>query len=804
MSLSLLDIKNTWIPFNVYNRPNNLQEAQAGVSVYNKSINLYESILLATAAITTYVDLTPTFTTTTAVITPSTGGAAATITAATTLQAGVMTSTNVINLNALMALDGVAPGATNLGTFSGNIISDNTTIKNALQELEIAIETAGSPTLGDVLSSTLTITSGTNRVYGGDVTIELDPSTIDIGDLSGTIDLTQFPSGTTAGQFIIWTGSEWVITTPSLPSHNSLSGIQGGVSSERYHLGLSLYTKLTASPTNRLIGRSTAGTGEVEAITPTHSIVLSGGSLTLANDSASPGNSKFYGTDGSGVKGWYTLSNGTLTSVSGVDNDDTEWTITNPTTTPALEVNLVATGVTAGSYGTASSVGTFTVDANGRLLSANNTAIQITTSQITSFTPTVQSTIATSLVAGSGISIDDTDPSAIEISATATPYTDENAQDAVGSILLDTTDIDFTYDDATPNISATLTTTGVNSGTYGSSINVPVFTVNSKGRLTAASSTAIAIPSTAVTDFSEAVDDRVSQLLVAGSGITLNYNDVAGTLTIAAGAGSGYNIVQSMGVSMPQQPILNFNTNGFQVANDGPNTRTNVGLTSNLAQIGVISTGGFFMRDLGGAIETREIISIGNGIQIGNGNGFVGNPSVQLNLIGGFQNLQSPPGGDRIFFYDHSAGISTYLQLGASLSITGTTLDATFSGTLNDLSDVVITSPTTKNVLYYNGTNWVNYTPPYVEVVGTPSNGDEIYWDGTNWVPITEVINVQIGLTGNTVTLPSTPVAHKIPKVFFNGALLEEGSDYTRSGVTLTFIFSFLLTDKVTTIYYIL
>lgn len=43
-----------------------------------------------------------------------------------------------------------------------------------------------------------------------------------------------------------------------------------------------------------------------------------------------------------------------------------------------------------------------------------------------------------------------------------------------------------------------------------------------------------------VTDFSEAVDDRVAALLTAGTNITLTYNDGAGTLTIdAASGGSG-------------------------------------------------------------------------------------------------------------------------------------------------------------------------------------------------------------------------------------------------------------------------
>lgn len=42
-----------------------------------------------------------------------------------------------------------------------------------------------------------------------------------------------------------------------------------------------------------------------------------------------------------------------------------------------------------------------------------------------------------------------------------------------------------------------------------------------------------------VTDFSEAVDDRVASLLTAGTNVTLTYNDGAGTLTIDAAGGSG-------------------------------------------------------------------------------------------------------------------------------------------------------------------------------------------------------------------------------------------------------------------------
>ena len=43
----------------------------------------------------------------------------------------------------------------------------------------------------------------------------------------------------------------------------------------------------------------------------------------------------------------------------------------------------------------------------------------------------------------------------------------------------------------------------------------------------------------AITDFNEAVDDRVNDLIVAGSGISKTYNDASGTLTLSATGGGG-------------------------------------------------------------------------------------------------------------------------------------------------------------------------------------------------------------------------------------------------------------------------
>jgi len=97
--------------------------------------------------------------------------------------------------------------------------------------------------------------------------------------------------------------------------------------------------------------------------------------------------------------------------------------------------------------------------------------------------------------------------------------------------------------DATGATALTLATVNSNVGAFGSATQIPTFTVNAKGLTTAAANVSIAIPASQVTDFSEAVDDRVAALAVAGTNMTITYNDAAGTLTFdAAGGGAGTNL----------------------------------------------------------------------------------------------------------------------------------------------------------------------------------------------------------------------------------------------------------------------
>jgi len=177
------------------------------------------------------------------------------------------------------------------------------------------------------------------------------------------------------------------------------------------------------------------------------------------------------------------------------------------------------------------------------------------------------------LTPNTGLSISTTN-----LNCTITQYTDELAQDAVGNILTDTSSVDFEYVDATNQITATvlpsgvdhnqllnyssnqhtdhtavsiiagtglsgggtiaasrtitLTDTPVVSGTYGSATQTPTINVDNQGRILSASNTTIAIPSTAITDFNEAAQDAVGEILTDTSTINLTYTDASNQITV--------------------------------------------------------------------------------------------------------------------------------------------------------------------------------------------------------------------------------------------------------------------------------
>jgi hypothetical protein len=215
--------------------------------------------------------------------------------------------------------------------------------------------------------------------------------------------------------------------------------------------------------------------------------------------------------------------------------------------------NLTDTGVTANSYGTASSVPSLTVDAQGRITAGSNTAIAINGNQVTAgqiaasqggtgLNASLASNGQLLIGNGSGFSLATlTQGGPVSVTNSAGGITIDCATCATtssaGSLTSTAGDVAFTGTVASRlvssgNLNVDLSTTGVTASSYGSSSQIPILTVDAKGRITAASSAAPALNASAIT---------TGTLATARGGTGVN-GSTAGNGQILIGNGSGYTL----------------------------------------------------------------------------------------------------------------------------------------------------------------------------------------------------------------------------------------------------------------------
>lgn len=93
---------------------------------------------------------------------------------------------------------------------------------------------------------------------------------------------------------------------------------------------------------------------------------------------------------------------------------------------------------------------------------------------------------------------------------------EERVRESIPLGLLDSAEISYNYDEATKKTSFSLKNSGVTAGTYGSGLQIPVITIDSKGRITSATTV----------DAKEAVEDYVGALIQSTDSIHAEYDDL--------------------------------------------------------------------------------------------------------------------------------------------------------------------------------------------------------------------------------------------------------------------------------------
>lgn len=207
----------------------------------------------------------------------------------------------------LQTLSGVAANAVSLGTFTGTIIPDASTVKAALQALETEVESIPSPIFYAGVYNASTNTPDLNlagaRVQGALYRVSV-AGTNNFGAFGGSITLA-------VGDKIVYNGTaweKWDVNDSDIISDDVTEGsVNLFFTTERAQDAVG--AALTDTQTVDLTYNDSLNTISASVITQ-QSLTSDSSGVRLVGDSATPGNDRYYGTNASGTKGFFSLPTG--------------------------------------------------------------------------------------------------------------------------------------------------------------------------------------------------------------------------------------------------------------------------------------------------------------------------------------------------------------------------------------------------------------------------------------------------------------------------------------------------------------
>ena len=555
----------------------------------------------------------------------------------------------------------------------------------------------------NLLSETLTIAGGTNLTSSAasdTLTLDLDSDiNLDNINATGIITAAQFVTGASGEAIGINTntisGPETLILDPAAVGDNTgLVVIKGDLQVDGTQTIINS-TTVTIEDKNIQIADGAANDAAADGAGLT---VNSGdGNKTFqfsdANDSfqanialdVTSGN--VYKVDGTEVLSADTLGSGVVNS-----------SLTSVGTLGQLEV----TGVTT-------STGGFDGDLTGNA----DTATALETSRTFEITGDVVAT---------AVSFDGTGN--VSFAATIQPNSVALGDDTTGNYvatIADAGNTNITVNNSgteTADVTLDLTDTTVSAGSYGSSTEIPTFTVDSKGRLTAAGTAAVGTALTVAGDSGSEVINLLSETLTIAGGTNLTSSAASDTLTLDLDSDIS---------------LDNINATGIVTASSGFVGNVTGDVTGNLNSSGLSTVTNL---EVGGYISAGSTTGTNDQVIISTGAGVTWTSIEDILPQTRTTDTQTATDGQTAFSFTYNVNYLDVFLNGVKLSNSDFTAtngsditlsEGAFAGdkvefvsyntagtgagsvnSLNDLSDVSLGALSSGNILSYNGSGWVN------------------------------------------------------------------------------------------------